>query len=136
MMIPRRELVGRNARLEEGIYRDDYLTELNKVMPVDEVFSGCREEIAHGGNIVGRLVMETLRKIEWENHLVSIVMTAALSREWRAVFREPLIHDKGLDAVTKKHYGYVVEHEGKRFLVPSPLYVTYCKDVLEKHSNS
>jgi hypothetical protein len=127
MKIPRKELVGRNRRLENGVYSDDYMTALNELVTVDEVFGGYRKQIAEGGIAVGRLVMETLGKTEWENHLVSIVMTAAKTGEWRAVLRDPRNQLEGLEAVTDKNFGYVVQHESKTFLLPSALYVTYCQ---------
>lgn len=129
---PGKELVGRNARLEDGVYRDDYIAALNQFASVDEVFGEHRQAISKGDHyIVGNLVMGTLGRTEWENHLVSIVMNAAQSGEWRAVLREPRRQTEGLDAVTTNNYGHVVEHEGRKFLLPSALYVTYCQAKLE-----
>ena len=131
MAIPGKELVGKNAILENGVYSDDYMVALNQLATVDEVFGKYKEDIAEGKNVVARLVMETLGKCEYENHLVSIVMKAAKAGEWRAVLREPGKHIAGLDVVTKKHFGYVAEHEGQKFLLPSPMYLAYCKANLE-----
>ena len=130
MAIPNRELVGKNARLDNGVYSDDYMATLNQFATVDEVFGEHREAIAAGENVVGSLVMGTLSKSEYENHLVSLVMNAAKAGEWRAVVREPGRHFAGLDAVTDKHFGHVTEHEGKKFLLPSALYVVYCNEQL------
>ena len=126
MSIPQKDLVGKNARIEEkGVYRDDYLDALNKFAPVDEVFGKDRKAIAKGEwEPVANLVMDTLGKAEWENHLVAIVMTAAKEGEWRAVPRGPQ-HQDGLDEVVEKKYGFVV-NLGKKFLVPSAFYVNYC----------
>jgi hypothetical protein len=132
MSIPRKQLVGKNATLTDRGYSDDYLTALNEFATVDEVFGPYRKQIADGGNVVGRLVMETLGRSEWENHLVSIVMTAAKAGEWRAVIRQPGRHDEGLDAVTEKRYGFIVQKDGKRFLLPSANYVAYCQAQLDQ----
>ena len=131
MVIPRKELVGRNAKLQNGVYSDDYMTALNQFATVDEVFNQQKEHIAAGEIVVGRLVMDTLGKSEYENHLVALVMTAARAGEWRAVIRNPMVHNRGLDVVTEKHFGYVVEQEGKKFLLPSVLYVMYCQAQLQ-----
>ncbi len=131
MAIPGKELVGKNARLNEGIYSDDYMDALNEFATVNEVLGEHREAIANGEqNPIFRLVSGTLGKCEYENHLVDIVMTAAKAGEWRAVEREPR-HKPGLSVVTDKHFGYVTEHEGKTFLLPSALYLTYCKAQIE-----
>ena len=131
MTIPRKELVGKNAKSSDRVYFDSYMDELNKFASVDEVFGKHRTAIANGESCpVSNLVMDTLGKSEYENHLVALVMTAAKAGEWRAVLREPRKHTEGLKAVTEKHFGYVVEHEGQTFLLPSALYVVYCKQQL------
>jgi hypothetical protein len=131
MKIPGKELVRRNASLRENRYSDDYLLTLNQFMNVNEVFGEHKAEVARGGNVVGRLVMDTLGRSEYENHLVALVMAAAKTGEWSAVLRKPNIHEEGLDAVMEKRFGYVIEIEGKKFLLPSALYVSYCKAQLE-----
>lgn len=131
MTIPNKELVGKNARAQKDVYSDDYLKALNKFATVDEVFGEHKRKIANGENIIGALVMDTLGRSEWENHLVAIVMNAAKAGEWRAVVREPGMLVEGLDEITKKHFGFVVKHKGKKYLIPSALYVTYCQAQLE-----
>ena len=131
MTIPTKELVGQNATLTDGVYSDDYMTALNQFAPVDEVMGEHREAIAlgeHGGPVAG-LVMNTLGKSEYENHLVSLVMTAAMKGEWRAVNRSRM-QMAGLDVVVEKHFGYVAKLEDKTFLLPSAMYVVYCKEQL------
>lgn len=129
MSIPRpgKELVGKNVRIVDGQYNDDYLTALNQFASVDKTFGRYRADIAKGGNSVGRVIMGTLGKNEWENHLVALVMGAAKAGEWKAVVREPYVHTSGLDAVEGKKFGYVVKHEKKTFLLPTALYLDYCK---------
>ena len=127
MTIPGKELIGKNAQVSDKIYSDDYLRALNKFATVDEVFGQHRADIAAGGNSVGTLVMETLGKSEWEEHLVSLVMTAAKAGEWRAVVREEGKHTEGLDVVVEKDLGYVTKHGDTTFLLPSAMYVSYCK---------
>ncbi len=130
MAIPGEELVGQNARLAGGVYSDDYMNALNQFATVDDVFGEHKEAIAKGKHDpVARLVIGTLGKSEYENHLVALVMTAAKADEWRAVERGPE-HMPGLDVVTQKHFGYVTKYGGKTFLLPSPVYVTYCKATL------
>ncbi len=132
MAIPGKELVGKNARLNEGIYSDDYMAALNEFATVDEVLGEHKEAIANGEqNPVCRLAWGTLGKCEYENHLVSLVMTAAKAGEWRAVERIHGRQIEGLDVVTDKHFGYVTEHEGKTFLLPSTFYLVYCKAQIE-----
>jgi len=128
MTIPNKELVGKNPKLEDGVYTDDYMNALNEFARVDEVFRESKAAIASGENIVGRLVMDTLGKSEYENHLVAIVMSAAEAGEWRAVVRESEKHIPGLDTVTRKHFGHVTAYQGKTFLLPSVSYVVYCND--------
>lgn len=130
MAIPGRELVGKNAQVCNGIYCDDYLRALNQFATVDEVFGQHKADIAAGGNSVGRVVMETLGHYEWENHLVALVMGAAKAGEWKAVFREPMRHMEGLDRVEKKGFGYLAKQGDKTFLLPSAIYITYCKEQL------
>ena len=132
MTIPGKELVGKNARLEDGIYSDDYMAALNEFATVDEVFGKHKEAIAaRKHNPIDRLVMDTLGVSEYENHLVALVITAAKAEEWKAVERKPGKHIEGLDVVTEKHFGYVTEHEGKTFLLPSAFYLVYCKAQIE-----
>lgn len=133
MTIPRKELVGRNSRLENEVYLDDYMTALNEFATVDEVFGNQREAITNRHcSTVASLVMGTLGKAEHEFHLASIVMNAAKAGEWRAVVREPGKHYDGLDNVEHKGFGYVVDHEDKKFLLPTALYVTYCQRKLDR----
>lgn len=130
MTIPGKELVGKNAKLIEGVYFDDYMNTLNQLVSVDEVFRQHKKEIAEGQfDPVANLVMGTLGKSEYENHLVALVMTAAKTGEWRAVERGSQ-HMPGLDVVVNKNYGYVSELEGKTFLLPSLMYISYCKEQL------
>jgi hypothetical protein len=133
MAIPRRELVGKNATVKNGIYSDEYLKALNNFATVDEVFGYYRKQIASGGNAVGRLVMGTLGRTGWENHLVSLVMVAASVGEWRAVLREKH-HNSGQEAVVDKNFGYFVDLGEKRFLLPSAHYISYCQAQLEEAS--
>ena len=131
MTIPGRELVGKNAQLIDRVYTDDYLHALNQFATVDEVFGQLKESIAAGEHTpVAKLVMGTLGKCEWENHLVSLVMGAAKAGEWKAVVREPFKHTDGLTVVEERNFGYVVKQGGERFLMPSASYVTYCKERL------
>ena len=130
MVIPRKELVGRNARLEGDVYLDDYMDALNQFATVDEVFGEQKEAIASGKNVIARLVMGTLGDSEYEKHLVSIVMNAAKAGEWRTVHRKKTYTLAGLDAVTRGNLGYVIEHGDEKFLLPSVNYVTYCKGKL------
>lgn len=130
MAIPGKELIGENARLEDGIYSDDYMDALNQFATVDEVLGEHKEAIAKGEqNPISRLIADTLGKYEYEFHLVDIVMAAAKAGEWRAVERGPQ-QRPGLSAVTDKQFGYVTEHEDKTFLLPSAFYLTYCKEHL------
>lgn len=132
MAIPKKELVGRNARIENGIYLDDYLTALNEFSSVDETFGKHKEAIAAGKDAVASLVMGTLGRSEWENHLVALIMTAAKAGEWRAVFRDSFKHREGLDAVAEKNFGYVVEQNGETYLLPSAAYVSRCQAELDR----
>ncbi len=130
MTIPRKELVGQNVRLVDGVYSDDYLTALNQFASVDEVFGEQKEAIAKGEqNPVARLIMGTLGKSEYENHLFALVMIAAKAGEWKAVERGPQ-HMPGLDVVTEKHFGHVTKYQDRTFLLPSAMYLTYCKEQL------
>jgi len=130
MKIPDKTLIGKNAELVEGVYSDDYMNALNNFASVDEVFGKNKEAIAKGENTpVARLIMGTLDKAEYENHLVSIIMTAAKNGEWRAINRG-LQHMPGLDEVTRRHFGHVTNYKGQTFLLPSPMYLTYCKEKL------
>ncbi len=131
MTIPDRKLVGKNAKIEDDIYRDDYLRALNQLVTVDEVFGKYREKIKNGKEIIGDLVYDIFNKKKHEAHLVSLVMHAASAREWVAVVREPGKHIDGLDEVTEKCFGYVTDHKGKKFLLPSLAYVAYCNDKLK-----
>lgn len=130
-MIPGIELVGKNASLHDGVYNDDYMTALNDMASVDDVFGRHKQDIAEGKNAVGWLVMDTLGKSEYENHLVSIVKKAAKAGKWVAVLREQYKHTDGLSVVEGKNFGYVAEHEGQKFLLPSAHYLTHCKARLE-----
>lgn len=132
MAIPGKELVGQNAIVVGEKYLDDYLIALNTLAPVDEIFGDQRRDISQGGRIVGRLVMGTLGRTEWENHLVSIVMTAAKEGKWSAVVREPELHLPGLDEVENRHFGYIIDHKGIKYLLPSLMYVAYCKEKLSR----
>ncbi|MBI2574743.1 hypothetical protein HYV82_02565 [Candidatus Woesearchaeota archaeon] len=128
MGIPRKELVGQNAGLVNGVYCDDYTAALNRFASVDEVFGENREAIARGEQgTVARLTMGTLGKSEYEAHLAALVMTAANAGEWRAVERGPQ-HMSGLEEVTRKHFGHVTEYQGQTFLLPSAMYLVYCND--------
>jgi len=120
-------LVGENARLENDVYYDDFMSVLNELVTVDEVLGEQREAIAKGETTpVANLVMGTLGVCEHENHLVSLVMEAARAGEWRAVSRgEGQIY--GLDSVVEKGFGYVTEHEGKKYLLPSVHYIEHCR---------
>lgn len=130
MTIPGRELVGQSAQMRDNTYSDDYLRALNEFATVDEIFGEHRKDIAEGGNSVGRLTMGALGIGEWENHLVDIVMRAAKAGEWTAVIRRPGTQTEGLSAVRKKHYGYITEFDGKIFLMPTAMYLAYCKEEL------
>jgi|GEM_PF-4127870 len=129
MTIPDKSLVGQNAVLKNDIYTDDYLRALNAVAPVDEVFGRHKKAIARGESIVGKLVMDTLGKTEYEHHLVTLVMTAAKTGQWSAVKRAPW-NLSGLEEVIYKKFGHVAIHEKETFLLPSLTYVAYCKDTL------
>src|SRR3989344_3502809 len=126
MAIPGRELVGKNSQLVDDVYSDDYMRALNSFATVDEVFGQHRKDIVGGGSSVNRVVMGTLGRSEWEDHLVALVMVAAEAGEWRAVVREPNRHTAGLDEVEKRHFGYVTEYGEKTFLAPSAMYLAYC----------
>jgi hypothetical protein len=131
MTIPDRKLIGKNVKLDNGNYSDDYIAALNKFATVDEVFGQHKEAIAKGEQSpICRCVMGTLGKSEYENHLVSLIMIAARAGEWKAVIREPLTQNQGLETVMEKGFGYVVMNEGKKFLLPSAGYVVYCKERL------
>ncbi|MBU0761361.1 MAG: hypothetical protein KJ600_03925 [Nanoarchaeota archaeon] len=130
MTIPNKELVGKNPRLKDGVYSDDYMAALDQFATVDEVFGKHREAIANGEHVVARLVMGTLGRCEYESHLVSLVMGAAKAGEWRAVVREPGRHFEGLDVVTERHFGHITKLEGKTYLLPSALYIAYCNEKL------
>lgn len=132
MAIPGRELVGKNAQVTDKEYNDDYLRALNQFATVDEVFGQHRKDIAAGGDSVARVVMGTLDRVEYENHLVALVMTAAKEGEWKAVFRHPYRHAPGLDVVEQKHFGHVVKQGEKTFLLPSAMYLAYCKEELSQ----
>ncbi len=128
MAIPGKELVGKNANLVDGVYSDNYLIALNQYASVDYVFGEHTEAIAQGEyDAVARLVMGTLGEVEYESHLVALVMTAAEAGEWKAVEIEPRPLP-GLDVVTKKHFGHVTQYQGKTFLMPSAMYLAYCKE--------
>ena len=132
MTIPSKKLVGQNARIEEGKYLDDYLEALNRFAPVEEVFGGYREGVAKGEYTpVARLIMDTLGKTECENHLVALVMAAAKSGKWSAVKRRGE-YMAGLEVVVEKNFGYSVKNGNKTFLLPSALYLVYCKAQLDK----
>ncbi len=144
MTIPTKELVGKNPLLAgelpiggpyhgKHIYRyyDEYTRALNGFARVDEVFSNHREAIAKGENYpISNLIMDALGKKEGENHLADIVMTAARAGEWKAIERLP--HQRyGLYLVIEKHFGHLTNYKGKMFLLPSALYVVYCKEKLD-----
>ncbi len=130
MAIPRKKLVGQNPTVVDRIYSDDYLKALNEMVTVDEVFGNQRTAIAKGQPVVGRLVIGTLGRTEWENHLVSLVMTAAETGKWSAVVSEPDKHLPGLEEVQKRHFGYVTDYQGVKYLLPSAMYVAYCQENL------
>jgi len=125
MTIPNKRLVGINPRLDNEGYSDDYTDALNRFVSVREVFGEHKKSIAKGGREVGRLVMGTLGKSEYEEHLVSLVMRAANAGEWRGIKRG-LGRQIGLNSVVKKGFGYVTEFQGEKILLPSALYVVYC----------
>ena len=128
MTIPGRELVGQNAQLVGGTYTDDYMVALNQFVTVDEVLGENRQAIAKGEHTpVARLVMDTLGKCEYENHLVALVMAAAKAGEWKAVKRGQQ-HMPGLDVVVDENFGYTTKYQGKTFLLPSAMYLAYCKE--------
>ena len=135
MSIPVIDLVGKNARLRGGIYTDKYMTALNEFATVDKIFGANREAIANGKrNLVLNLITTTntsghLGRPEYEKHLLDFVMTAAKAGEWRAI-KLGIQHAPGLDAVVEEHFGYVTVHKGKAFLLPSALYLIYCKEQL------
>ena len=128
MGIPNKILVGQNPSLVDGVYSDDYLRALNEFASVDEVFGEKKQAIAEGErNAVAMIVMDTLGKSEYEQHLVALVMRAAKAGEWRAVERTTIW---GLDRVVEKYYGHVTKFEDKTFLLPSATYLAYCKENL------
>ena len=125
-------LIGIDPEIKDNNYSDKFTHSLDEIFPVDEVFGEHKKSIASGTwEVIPSLVMDTLGKSKWENHLVSIVMTAAKTGNWLGVVREPGKHIAGLDRVQEKHYGHVVEHEGKKYLIPSLHYVTYCKEKID-----
>ena len=130
MTIPGKELVGKNAQLENGDYTDDYLVALNQFATVDEIFGQCKECIANRERTpIIRLVVGTLGKKEFENHLESLVIAAAKAGKWKAVVREGE-YANGLNVVVERNFGYVIKHEDKTFLLPSAIYLKYCKTQL------
>ncbi len=131
MTIPSKELVGKNPKLVNGAYIDDYMIALNEFATVNEVLGKHREAIADGNfHPTARVVMGTLDRFEYENHLAALIMVAAKTGEWRAVERGTL-QKCGLEVVTERHFGYVVEHDGETFLLPSAKYLAHCKAELE-----
>ncbi|MBT3405077.1 hypothetical protein HN832_04095 [archaeon] len=131
MTIPSRKLIGQNVILDDEIYSDDYMRILNRESPVEDVFGKHKSAIAQGKNVVARLVMDTLGNSKYEQHLVNLIMRAAKVGEWRA--REVKGRkDYGLDAVLEKKFGYLTEHKGKTYLLPSFLWTVHCHTELDR----
>ena len=130
MAIPVKKLIGNNAKVHRGVYTDDYIGALNQFATVDEVLGSHKNAIARGKqDPICKIVMGTLGVIEFEDQLVSLVMKAARAGEWRAVKTEA--HPNWLKVVAEKNYGYVVEHEGKTYLLPSAYFLVHCKEELD-----
>ncbi len=128
MTIPSKSLVGKNARVVNGEYIDDFIYALNNYAIVGEVFGKNQAKIAKGeSDSVAMLVMDTLGHLEYEFHLAALVITAAKNNSWSAVIRERQ-HEPGLSEVVKKNFGYVVEYSGQKYLLPSVKYIDYCKE--------
>ena len=132
MIIPGKKLVGWHQTIVDDIYNDDYLRALNKFASVDDVLGKDRDTIAKGEfNSIARIVMGTLGKEEYERHLAALLIVSAKAGTWQAVERVEN-QTNGLDVVKEKHFGHVIGYltaQGtRRFLMPSAMYVTYCKE--------
>jgi hypothetical protein len=127
MTIPSKDLIGKNARVVNGVYLDDFMDALNNYATVNNVFGKNRSKIAKGyANEVNQFVLDTLGHFGYEYQLVSLVMTAAKNNSWRAIAREQH-QEYGLDVVVEKNFGHVIEHKGQKYLLPSVKYLEHCK---------
>ena len=126
-MIPSKELIGQNASLNNGVYSDDYMIALNKFASVDEVLGKDKEGISKRRiDPIARIVMGTLGRSEYENHIGELLIVAANRGEWSAIERNH--HQNSLDVITKKHFGHVATYQDRTFLLPSAMYVTFCAE--------
>ena len=86
------ELIARNACIQNALYQDDYISEVNRLYPLADILGNRLESIAQGKwTGLDHFTMDSpLQNTEGENILNGILYSSANSRIW-----QPKIVDVG-----------------------------------------
>ncbi len=133
MTIPGKELVGMHPTISNGVYNDDYLRQLNEFASVDEVLGEYKKGIADNSWLsiahfaLGALGHDDKYGVIGEVSLGGLLAIAAKVGSWSALDKDinqiPL-----LETLLNSHFGHITTHKGKAYLLPSAMFLTYCKE--------